>query len=49
MSKKDVPCLRLIRLEDEMVKYKPEDPSLEADNIRQFVQDYVDSKLKVRL
>ncbi|CAG9821603.1 unnamed protein product [Phaedon cochleariae] len=49
MSKKEVPAARLIRLEEDMAKYKPESTDLTADNLRQFVQDFLDGKLKQHL
>ena len=47
MKKSEVPAMRLIRLEEDMAKYKPADPKLDADNIRSFVQSFLDGKLKV--
>lgn len=47
MKKTDVPAMRLIKLEDEMTKYKPDQPEINADNVRNFVQSFVDGKLKV--
>jgi len=47
MKKDEVPAMRLIRLEEDMAKYKPEKPELSKDNIKSFVQDFVDGKLKV--
>lgn len=49
MRKDEVPAMRLIRLEDEMTKFKPENPELETENIREFVQKFIDGKLKVFL
>lgn len=49
MEKEEVPSMRLIRLEEDMAKYKPENSELSADNILQFVQSYVDGKLKQHL
>lgn len=47
MKKTDVPSMRLIKLEDEMTKYKPEDPEISADNVKKFVQAFTEGKLKV--
>jgi hypothetical protein len=33
MKKEEVPAMRLIGLEEDMSKYKPENPELAADNI----------------
>jgi len=49
MEKEEVPSMRLIRLEEDMAKYKPENPKLNADNIESFVQSYIDGKLKQHL
>lgn len=46
MNKEEVPSMRLIKLEEEMSKYKPEKSDLTKDNIRSFVQDFIDGKLK---
>ena len=47
MKKDEIPAMRLIRLEEDMAKYKPEKPELSKDNIKSFVQDFIDGKLKV--
>jgi len=49
MEKEEVPSMRLIRLEEDMAKYKPQNPELDADNIEAFVQSYIDGKLKQHL
>lgn len=49
MEKEEVPSMRLIRLEEDMAKYKPENADLGAENIEKFVQSYVDGKLKQHL
>lgn len=49
MDKEEVPSMRLIRLEEDMAKYKPENPELSAENIESFVQTYLDGKLKQHL
>ncbi|XP_055323750.1 protein disulfide-isomerase [Sitodiplosis mosellana] len=49
MEKEEVPSMRLIRLEEDMAKYKPENSELDADNIEAFVQSYIDGKLKQHL
>lgn len=49
MSKSEVPAARLIKLEEDMSKYKPESDDLSADTLRQFVQDFLDGKLKQHL
>lgn len=49
MKKEEVPSMRLIRLEDDMAKYKPKDAELSPSNIKSFVQDFLDGKLKQHL
>lgn len=49
MKKEEVPSMRLIRLEEDMAKYKPKNAELSADNIKTFVQDFLDGKLKQHL
>lgn len=49
MEKEEVPSMRLIRLEEDMAKYKPENSELSAENIEFFVQTYLDGKLKQHL
>lgn len=49
MPNKEVPAVRLIRLEEDMAKYKPESDDLSSETIKQFVQDFLDGKLKQHL
>lgn len=49
MEKEEVPSMRLIRLEEDMAKYKPENSELSPENIESFVQTYLDGKLKQHL
>lgn len=49
MEKEEVPSMRLIRLEEDMAKYKPENSDLSPENIEGFVQLYIDGKLKQHL
>lgn len=49
MKKEEVPAARLIKLEDDMAKYKPQSAELTADSLKQFVQDYLDGNLKQHL
>lgn len=45
---KEIPTVRLINLaEDDMTKYKPETKELTTENIKTFVSDVLDGKLKV--
>merc|ERR1712045_752155 len=43
------PGMRIIKLAEDMAKYKPVDGSITEENIRAFVGDYVDGKLKQHL
>jgi protein disulfide-isomerase A1 len=48
MKKEEVPAARLIKLADEMAKYKPEKDVLSSEeNMREFVTLFLDGKLKV--
>lgn len=49
MKKEEVPAARLIRLEEDMAKYKPDSDDLTADSIKEFVQNFLDGKLKQHL
>ncbi|XP_018571513.1 protein disulfide-isomerase [Anoplophora glabripennis] len=49
MQGKEVPAARLIKLEEDMAKYKPPTDDLSAESIQQFVQDFLDGKLKQHL
>jgi len=49
MKEDEVPGMRLIRLEEDMAKYKPESAELEEANVRKFVSDFLDGKLKQHL
>lgn len=49
LKKTESPEMRLIKLEEEMTKFKPETNEITADNIRSFVQKVLDGKLKVSI
>ena len=49
MKEDEVPGMRLIRLEEDMAKYRPESNELEESNVRKFVGDFLDGKLKQHL
>ncbi|XP_046433890.1 protein disulfide-isomerase [Neodiprion fabricii] len=49
MKKQEVPAMRLIRLEEDMAKYKPENPELTPENVLAFVTAFTEDKLKKHL
>jgi len=46
LKKEDCPTIRLINLGEEMSKFKPEVVNLLPDSVTEFVQSYIDGKLK---
>lgn len=49
MKKEEVPSMRIIKLEEDMAKFKPEKDDLVSDNMESFVQKFLDGKLKQHL
>ncbi|GAB0087000.1 Protein disulfide-isomerase [Sergentomyia squamirostris] len=49
MKKEEVPACRLIHLEEDMAKYKPEKNDLSPEYVKEFVQSFLDGKLKQHL
>lgn len=49
LKKDECPALRLITLEDEMTKYKPESSEITAENIITFCTAFTEGKLKVHV
>ena len=47
LKPEDVPGMRLIKLEEDMVKFKPDFNEITEDSIRKFVQGVIDGKIKV--
>lgn len=45
MKKDAAPTMRIIKLERDMIKYKPEKPELTSETVMQFVTDFVEDKL----
>lgn len=49
MKKEEVPAMRLIRLEEDMAKYKPETEEISVETIKAFVEKFVKGDLKQHL
>lgn len=49
MKKDEVPAARLIKLEEDMAKFKPETDELSSESIKKFVEDFLSGKLKQHL
>ena len=49
MKAEEVPALRIIKMEEDMTKFKPKETGLEEATIRAFVEDFLADKLKQHL
>jgi len=49
MEESELPSMRIIRLEEDMAKYKPDSTELSDSNIRAFVKAYLGGELKAHL
>jgi protein disulfide-isomerase A1 len=49
MKKEEVPAMRIIQLQEDMAKFKPENADLSSENIKAFVQKFLDGNLKQHL
>ena len=47
LKKEEAPAMRLIRLEDEMTKYKPEKTDFSEEAVSNFVNGVLEGKIKV--
>lgn len=47
LKKEECPAVRLITLEEEMTKYKPESDELTAERITEFCHRFLEGKIKV--
>jgi len=49
LKKENAPELRLIKLEEEMIKFRPESKDITEESVRSFVQGVLDGKIKQHL
>merc|ERR1712107_899295 len=49
MEESELPSMRIIKLEEDMSKYRPESTELSDANIRSFVKQYLDGELRPHL
>jgi len=49
LKKEEVPAIRLINIEEDLTKFKPDFKEITTANLIKFAQDYVDKKIKPHL
>ncbi|MFH4974982.1 hypothetical protein AB6A40_001691 [Gnathostoma spinigerum] len=49
LKEKELPALRIIHMEEEMLKYKPEDAEITSENVEKFVKAFLTGKLSPHL
>jgi len=49
LTEAELPAMRIIRLEEDMAKYKPEAVEISLDNMRAFIKSYLEGSLKQHL
>uniref|UniRef100_A0A646QIL9 Protein disulfide-isomerase n=1 Tax=Hemiscolopendra marginata TaxID=943146 RepID=A0A646QIL9_9MYRI len=49
IKKEELPALRLIRLDEDMTKYKPDVNDFTKEYLNKYIEDFVDNKLKPHL
>lgn len=42
-----LPTMRIIQMQEDVIKYKPESTEIEEENIKKFVNDYKDGKVPI--
>lgn len=48
MKKDEIPAMRIIKMAEDMSKYKPEKQDFSAEYLKNFVEQFIDGKLKVK-
>jgi protein disulfide-isomerase A1 len=49
ITEEELPTFRAIKLGEDMAKFKPEDDSINSENVASFVADFIEGKLKQHL
>lgn len=49
LKKDDIPTVRIIKLEEDMAKYKPKNLEITAENVLEFVTAFMEGRLKRHL
>ncbi|XP_075225832.1 protein disulfide isomerase [Lycorma delicatula] len=49
MKKDEIPAMRIIKMAEDMAKYKPEKQDFSAEYLKNFVEQFIDGKLKQHL
>ena len=42
-----MPTARIIQMKDDIIKYKPESTEIEEENVRKFIEDYLEDKVPI--
>lgn len=49
LKKEEAPALRIIKLDEDMTKFKPSKSEIDEENVKEFVSSFLDGKLKPHL